>query len=658
LRKLLSGGLVAVFLVYSLFVLTRYSLNLRELTPLPWFVGFLYTAAVSELLFILVLVMAAFSVGGFLFSRWLPNFQTLLEECLFKVALGLMVISYSVFAIGTAGLLYRVSGYALLAACIALGWKGLHTFISRVRALSFDVRLSLTGILAVAVSGYVLYRGFGEALLPPTGFDVLMYHLGVPKMYIDAHRIFPTPDINGSSYPFGVEMLYTLALLVDGEISANLVNFFFAVGGGFVAYAFARRFVKTQSLPVIAGAMFISLPIVGWLLPQAYIEFGQCFYICLAVYALASALKDDGDRWFYVSALAIGMAMCIKYTSNLVFFIVVAGVFYGKLVVRRVGTKEAALFALKFSVLAVLVVLPWYIKNLAYYGNPFYPMLASSTGGSGDLTVYYEEGMKVGPLDFLTVFWRVTMNPRGFYVGESNSLGPYFLMFIPGILLFRKLELEVKFLLAYCLAYLVVWFLTGQNIRYLVPVAPFLAVLAGYPIARLLDDSGGRKWAGAALVILFSFSAIYANADHIKARGYYKADPTGRDSYYIEKSVTQGYLSSYSTWKWVNANLPEDAVIYQLWDDASVYFRKRKTLGFPSTLGTTGRDNIIYIRGHNSFGGFRPGEEIIGNLKNMGATFLLINANREGRSIPEDPYFQANTTLIRADNGVFLYQIL
>jgi hypothetical protein len=35
MRKLLSGGLVAVFLVYSLFVLTQYSLNLGELTPLP-----------------------------------------------------------------------------------------------------------------------------------------------------------------------------------------------------------------------------------------------------------------------------------------------------------------------------------------------------------------------------------------------------------------------------------------------------------------------------------------------------------------------------------------------------------------------------------------------------------------------------------------------
>ncbi|MBI5191212.1 MAG: glycosyltransferase family 39 protein [Nitrospirae bacterium] len=657
MKRLMTAGLASVFFVYALFILAQYSLHLTELTPLAWFAGFLFASGLSGLVFILVLAAAAYGIGGLLFSRILPGFGSLLEEGMFKAGLGLAVISYAVFLLGLAGLLYPATGYVLLAACLAAGWKGLYSLAQRLGALPLEIRPTAAGTLALAAAAFVLYGGFREALMPPTGFDVLMYHLGVPNLYIEAHRIFPTPDINGSSYPFGAEMLYLLAMLVDGEVAANLVNYSFAAGGGLVAYAFARRFTSLPSHPMLAAAMFLTLPIVGWLLPQAYIEFAQGFYICLAVYALIASVSEKGDRWLYVSAVLVGFAMCIKYTSNLMFFVVVLGVLYRKYYIERAGAKAAAVFTLKFSVLAVLVVMPWYVKNLAYYGNPFYPMLAASSGGTGDLAVYYEEGMKVGPLHFLTVAWRVTMEPRGFYVGEANSLGPYFLMFIPGLLLVRGMGREVKLLMAYCLAYVAVWFLTGQNIRYLVPAGPFLAVLAAYPIARLSGEGGALKAAGLALAALFSFSAIYANSDHAAARGYYAADPAGRDRYYTEKSMTQGFLSSYGTWKWINANLPEDAVIYQLWDDASVYFRERRTLGFPSTLGATGRDKVIYIRGHNSFGGFRPGEEILANLKAMGAQFLLINANREGRTIPEDPYFVANTRLIKADNGIFLYQI-
>jgi len=652
--------LAAVFLVYSIAILARYSLGYPELAPLPVFADFVFRVIAIKFLFVFLLASSAYGIGGVLFRKILPDFGSLLEEALVKVPLGLLVISYGVFAIGLAGLLYPVSGYVLLAACIAAGAKELHGFFGRLIKLTPRVELTLAGALLLSATVYLLMKGLYQAFLPPTGFDVLMYHYGVPKLYIDAHGIFSTPDINGSSYPFFTEMLYTLAMLVEGEISANMVNFFFAAGCGLAIYAYSRRFLKSAS-PAVAPAIFFGVPLVLWLLPQAYVEFSHGFFIFMAIYAMAAWLGDKkgDDRWLYVSAVLMGVSMCIKYTSNLVLVIMLAGVLYRLYFVDRAGLGRTAVAALKYSAIGLVIVMPWYVKNLVWYGNPFFPMLASGGKNAGELNTFWKEGMSTGPLSMLTLPWRLTMNPKEFWAGDLNSVGPYLLMFMPGLLLFRRLEKELKYLMAFSALYMVSWFFTAQSTRYLIPVLPGMAILAGYPAGRLLV-SGGRayKWLGTSLAGVLAFAAVFANTGSGSVDGFPSANAQTRDAYYTGQSARQGFLSSYEEWKWINDNLPQDAVIYQLWDDASVYFRKRKTLGFPSDVGVNGRDKVIYLAGRNSFGGFRPGEEIIANLKAMGAGYLLINANREGRAVPEDQYFREHTRLILENQGILLYQVM
>lgn len=657
MKKAVAPVFIALSLVYCLFILGSYFQRIPGLASVPELAYFVFGVIGSKFLFISALGAAAFGIGGFLFSRWLPEFGSLLEEGLIKVALGLVVISYLVFFLGLAGLLYPVAGYAVLIACMAVGVKGLARYLRDLHGVKKTINPTFAGVLVASLMAYLLIRGLYQAFLPPTAFDVLMYHYGVPRMYLDAHGIFPTPDINGSSYPFMTEMLYMLAMMVESDISANLVNLFFAVGCALIGYQFTRRFLKDVS-PFLASAFFIGMPIVVWLMPQAYVELSQGFYVCLAVYALAVAIGEKGTRWLYVSAGMAGAAMCIKYTSNLVLVIMAAGVIYKLYFVDRAGAKGALLAVIKYSLIALLAVSPWYVKNAVYYGNPFFPMLASG-GSQSEMGQYWTMGMKAGPADFLLLPWNVTMAPGEYYVGTLSSLGPSLLMFIPGLFLCRKLEDEVKYLLAFCLMYIVVWYLTAQNIRYLVPVGPLLAVLAAYPIGRLVgSEDGFRRVAGRLLVAVFLFASVLSNTAGKVVYGFPAASDANRDDYYTEKSGAQEFLSSYGAWKWINANLPADAVIYQLWDDASVYFRARRTLGFPGAVGDRGRDKVIFLVGHNSFGGFRPGQEIAANLKAMGASYLLINANREGNAVPDDPYFNEHAKLIYQDSGIFLYQLV
>ena len=662
--KKLFVPLLAAFAIYCLFVLTQYSAGCHDLAQLSDFTGFVLYAIGAKFLFVLVLVMSAYGYGGAVFGRWLPPFDTLLDEGLFKTAAGLLIISYLVFFAGLAGLLYPAAGYAFLAAGLGIGARDIIGFFRRLASLPREVKLTLPGVMLASLVAYILIYGLYGAFQPPIGFDILMYHYGAPRMYIDAHRIFPTPDINGSAYPFGTEMLYTLAMMLESDISANLVNFLFAVGQALVAYAFARRYLNHGPLPLLAAAIFLSLPVVVWLMPQAYVEFSQGFLICASVYALVASFTgpEKGGRWLFLSAAMMGFAMCVKYTSNLVLFIALLGVVYKRAILERAGIWRTLKSVLVYSAIGILLVMPWYIRNMAWYDNPFFPMMATIAGKwtFTEAGQYVKEGMNAGMLNLLAAPWRVTMNPRGYYMSEINSLGPCLLMFIPGILLFFKdIESEVKYLVVFCLLYLLEWFYTAQNLRYIVVIGPFLAICAGYPIGRLLAGRGAtERWAGILLTAGFCFTALYSTTAGVNLDAFPSHDAQARERYYEEMADRQGYMASYDVWKWINVNLPKDAVIYQLWDDASVYFRRRNTIGFTSYYGETSRGKLIYIKAHNSFDGFRPGEEIIANLKKMGAQYLLINTNREGHSLPDDAYFVSHVREVLSHNGIYLYEIV
>ena len=619
----------------------------------------------ASLLFVAALGASAFGVGGAVFSRLLPRFGSLLEEWLFKTALGLILVSYAVFLLAISGLLYPAAGFVLLAAAIAAGLNEIRRLIKRASHLRPSFGVSAAGILLGGISFYFLLNGLLGALKPPTGFDVLMYHIGVPRLYLDAHRMFPTPDINGSAFPFGAEMLYLLGMMADGTIAANMVNYSFAVLAGLAAASFTRRFLGGAS-PLAPFAVFVSVPLIVWLMPQAYIELAMGFYSMMAIYATITAFEEKDGRWLALAALMSGFTVAMKYTGVLLVGLLAAAALFQYILVEKRGAAGAAPVA-RFLLISAAVSLAWYVRSYVYYSNPVYPFMAGVFNGvripSVDVGVSYADYWSGGPATvaykLVSTLWNTTLNPEAYKVSWASGQGPYFLMFIPGIALFTGIPRALKYLLFITLAlYFIILFAAQENLRYLTPALPALAVLAGYPIGRLvIDKSATRKYAGVALAAVLAFSALTSNAEGLQSPDIPAYGTAGEDAYYEAMSETQGYLTSYTTWKWINANLPEDAVIYQLWDDASVFFRGRKTIGSALPFGPASRNNVQVIRGYNGFGGFLPGREIIGNLRGMGAGYLLVNANREGNSLPEDPEFRQGVSLLHEDKGVFLFRL-
>jgi hypothetical protein len=247
------------------------------------------------------------------------------------------------------------------------------------------------------------------------GYDVLEYHLELPREYVAANSTAPLGHNVYSYFPQNVEMLYTmtmqLARFAMGEPGGGGVAAARA-GGGYLWGIFPSQFLHVM-LMILAGmgmalapvrmstaarilavVLFLSIPwtiVTGSL---AYNEGGMMLFGTLAlVLALRSPRQDaaGGGGWsrMVLVGILLGLAMGCKLTAGLFFALPVAVILVGQ---GGMGEKQeasskkqeglGAFLALRWIVVAAVVALgvysPWAIRAAVYSGgNPVFPLAAT-----------------------------------------------------------------------------------------------------------------------------------------------------------------------------------------------------------------------------------------------------------------------------------------
>ncbi len=89
--------------------------------------------------------------------------------------------------------------------------------------------------------------------------------------------------------------------------------------------------------------------------------------------------------------------------------------------------------AMRFSLVTLLVALPWYVRNTLYMGNPFYPFLFGGRYWDHFLTAWWTEpgtGIGWNPLQIFMLPFNIILGHRDatFFDGR---LGPLFLLLLP-----------------------------------------------------------------------------------------------------------------------------------------------------------------------------------------------------------------------------------
>jgi 4-amino-4-deoxy-L-arabinose transferase-like glycosyltransferase len=650
--------LIGLFFLWVVLVLSTYynvqfsylELILVRLGQQDWITPtFSLQTAGNVILDILVaawISLIALGVGRYFLHKLKLTDLSLLDEGLIGLAIGFGLLGLLVLLMGLVGLLGTTISLVLMFLLSALTVRSTTDFMRRIHFPGVKVIIFLFVFLTLLLA-------LTLALLPPTDWDGLFYHLKGPQLYLETGRIVANLDIPHLNFPSSFEMLFLLAMSLRGDTTAVLLHYVFALMLTGLVFSMARRLFHLAN-PWLAVLFLLAIPMVLGLSGWAYNDLALAFYEITALYLLLlwharqnrlnHQGSDDsidvpgggdvkaGERvsmaLLGLSGLFAGFSMGLKYTSFVVPLTLMALIFCWQ---RR---KLAVLFRslLLFGAIAFLAAAPWYLKNLVFTGNPFYPFVfagenwddfrADTYRRSGSGIAYNPErclpfendNLVTGlapdcDLDLSYFAGRLVRLPYDITLGLQDAsgdgnTGPLFLLFFPLILIYAAFRRgserpsALNAMLFFVLAQFAFWtlgvvstsvlFQTRLLLPALVALCPILAWILE-DLARY--DQPRFSFRGQLIVILtlvlltgLALQIIYWLPSQPWA---YLSGAEDRDAY-LQRNLGSHYLAMET----INDQLPDDAVVAFFWEPRSYYCRVDC---FPdSILDSFGRLEYLY----------------------------------------------------------------
>jgi 4-amino-4-deoxy-L-arabinose transferase-like glycosyltransferase len=436
------GGIL-LFILWLFFGLSAYYVAQRPISPTQiamlretadtWvrfpFSFMAVTRSLLDILAALWLCWVALGVGLWLLA-WLKVAPASgLETALYALGLGFGSLGVVVLLLGLVGWVNTAVYLILLILLTAVTARKTVQFLRQaVRPERPPKWLVLYLFIA---TGLALFA----ALLPPTSWDALSYHLKAPQIYLAAGRILPAPDTPNIApiyFPSLFEMLFMLAMGLRGDVAAQLLHFFFSFFLAGLVFVVARDQVKVQN-PWLAVLFYYTIPMVLALAGHAYNDLSLAFFQLAALLALFQWQRFGQRSWLILCGLLCGFAMGHKYTSfvlPLTLALLVAWDFRPRI---WEGIRPLLFIALP----AALAAAPFYLKNLLLTGNPVYPFVFGGMGWDDYLSLAYADpgsGIGWNLLALLRLPYDLTIGIKD--VSGDGQMGPFFLVFLPLILLY------------------------------------------------------------------------------------------------------------------------------------------------------------------------------------------------------------------------------
>jgi len=550
---------------------------------------------------------------------------------LLGATLGLGLTSLLVLGLGLAGLLHRGLWVILMVAFSAAGLVSLRS--GPVRPSHGDhgregkdeaggsawAPLWLLGVpflclalLAAANPPGLVWSEEGY------GYDVLEYHLEMPKEYRQAGRIFYAPHNVYANFPANVEMLYLLAMIVhdedvDAGVTANLIHLAFAGLFVFAAWAAGREW--SPRCGIVCGVAAATCGWLAYLSGLAYVENGMLFFGMVSLAMLLRLMNPAGSQgdarrrsrlWIAAAGLAAGWACGCKYTALPMLglpLIAAAAWLPAPSWPRRAA--RAALFCMAM----LMTLAPWLVKNQIATGNPVFPLAngvfeASPPGWGPEQTARWNAGHSPS-LDELSIGSRLADLCRHVPGDHDQRFGPALLLVAIGGLWRRRLDRTDGALLLVLLAQIGVWLMaTHLYARFAVILLIPLSLLAG----RALPDDANRvrEWIIAGLLICgATWNFVFA------ARLHAEESAAGVPA----SALYEGLVPGYEFLQAVNLALPSDAKILLVGEARAFYFVRNVDY----TVAFNRSPFVEAVRESDS------DERIVAWLRQRGYTHVLVN---------------------------------
>lgn len=378
------------------------------------------------------------------------------------------------------------------------------------------------------------------------GYDVLSYHLQLPREWLEAGAMTGLEHNVYSYMPSLVEAAYMLLGAMQGSMheaiyASQLFHVSLAILAAAAVGCAVARFAGTGA-GVIATAVMLAVP---WMAITASLAYNEMAVMAFAGVALLVLLEPAAQTWRHAAAAGalLGAATLAKLTAGVMLavpigLIVLLG-WHRDVPFRpsrpwRANVGAAAVMA----VAGLLVLAPFLVRNTAWTGNPVFPFAASVLGSAHWEDAHVERwhaGHSAawehrGRLGALTNHWLLNTG-YGALGGQATErsatdmaqfereggvpvLWLAALVGAAAAIQHRPMRHVAIAMLALLILQLTAWLtLTHLQSRFLLPTLLPATVLLGLGLGRLHAQAAARRrswWmpaAGAALVLALSLSS-------------------------------------------------------------------------------------------------------------------------------------------------------
>jgi len=499
------------------------------------------------------LTVAAWFGLGSLVLAWLPAVRDPVLDLLNRVGAGAIAFALLTFAAGWLGLLYPTAYRIVFALAALVGLVAAASArhrLARPRLAEWRPwQLALVGLLALYVC-----LGLLATSAPISSPDALLYHAADPALFEESHRILEIPWNSSSYEPFSVEMLVLDGFLLWDSVQGAFAPLLLALVALAAVVGVTER-LAGRSAALLAGAIFFAQPFMAWESTSVFVEPGLAAAVALAGWIILRFVRHSERSALVLAGAFAGGAAGMKYLG----LIAVLGLVVGGLILARRRLQRADVVA--FSLPAIAVALPWYVKNAVLTGNPIYPHVFGGLNPSAaiELDATLDQfGYGRGLLDFLLLPVRLLADGEAFDGGEFIS--PLFLAFTPLVLLLPHRQRPPGAVWVGVALYVLAWFVTTQQARFLLPLMPALAVLAALGVLALILRGRVGRLVGVGATAVTLAAGLAASSAYA---AQFAPVVVGAES---KQEFLQRKVSLYEGIDWLNRHLSrEDKVALGIW---------------------------------------------------------------------------------------------
>lgn len=524
---------------------------------------------------------------------------------------------------------------------------------------------SIERVGLLSVFGIVATVALVGALGPVQDWDSLMYHVQLPRLFLEAGRLHVPPDGLHVAYLGSVQFLYLPLLAAGASAGPAVLNAALLLGLGLLVVVAGERLLSRGS-GILAGIILwgsSALLLVG-VTPR--IDVTLIYYLLLTHLAVLRAWRDeDTEGALRYAGLLAGVAVGIKYHA-LPYLVAIAP--FAVWVAYRDPARRAkrARALVGGGGIALLVALPWLVKNAVFFGAPLYPFFATRVVPPFIAAI---QGSTVHPANVTTEIYgalgrareAISLSGLLFHPARLTVEGEaaaftrnWFLWLAPfGLLLWRRARGIVPVLLIPALAYqaIALGAFSRTNLRYLLPVIPAMALVAAEVVAAVESRlRAGRWWRRGAVVAalalcLPSFQSVGARIfSTLRVRIALGLEPPET---LLERDP------NYVLARWFSEQTPPDSRLLMLFDARGLYYR-RETIqdnvltNWPLLVGTGATDRCL------------EGTGITHVLFNRGVLGYYASRGLDPHSLDVDrfdPFAQRCLQRMASTRGVEIYRV-